>query len=220
MRGFCLLDRGGLGDREYAFNTIGEHARQLRVKLYIPQPCKSFAKLHNQGRDVSCNKTWSDFFELPPHIVVHQKEPCRHVYRSRAFKYHYTARFPINLTCSEYKNLRLQPYMYDVVHIRRNDVLWPHTNKMYNNSYFTSVAHVTNVVKEMHNPYFPLVYTTDEQNTSYLNSLHKSMKEANNKSIYLDGFLQNYCSDNYCTYCAYRQLVQFHRRHMSFGRHS
>ena len=133
-----------------------------------------------------------------------------------AYRYpHLHVRNPLNLSCMEYKYLNMTLYMYDLVHIRRGDVL-----RRFNNSVSTSVQKVSKTVNRIHNRSFGLLYTTNERNTEYLENLTTAMRQINSNATFLDDVMKGRCpGNNYCTFCASLRLRAASHAASSFGRH-
>lgn len=211
-------------------------------------------------RPVSCSKPWSDYFRLPvafalapvlqPAHCTHDTKtasayqecmpdfPCRFLRNVDAFN---ETLFPwpmdtkadsdntIPFTCTEYKDIKLEG-PFDMIHIRRGDILEPAYAK-YHNQEHTAVANVVasyDAFAQAHNYttwagghalLLPrtVLFSTDERDPAYLHELRTGLGKVARviKVIHLDAELRRNpkCSDNYCVYCNTKQFrVAFYER--------
>ena len=172
----------GLGDRYHVFSHLLKWAWALNVTLNVPPPCKMLTPRHNHNIPIDCDFTWDRYFTVKPsHLFT--TNPCslqltNFYHLNDLVSIPVETESPVSITHSSYvieETSKLSKYMklpreYDMLHIRRTDVI------KYCD---TSISRMERILSKHTFATTHVLYASDERDANYNNRIIQTLQNRN-----------------------------------------
>ena len=177
---------GGLSDRVWVLTGLLTWAWASNVTLNVPPPCKMLTPMHNLNIPIDCHVTWDHYFTMKPsHLFT--TNPCWVPCSLQLTKFYelndlvsipVETESPVSVTHSSYvieetsklsKDMKL-PREYDMLHIRRTDVI------KYCD---TSISRMERILSKHTFATTHVLYASDERDANYNNRIIQTLQNRN-----------------------------------------